>query len=152
MSKAGAIGLGSLASVWRYPVKSMLGEELNAAEVTERGLLGDRAYALVDSADGKAATAKNPRKWPRLFDFRAAFTEPVRAGAKLPPIRISLPARRRDGSAPQHHWSLRAVRDYHPRAGGSSGGSGHPAHGGPAQPCQRRCVCRRRPGRHHPPW
>ena len=92
MSKAGAaIGLGSLVSVWRYPVKSMLGEELNAAEVTERGLLGDRAYALVDSADGKAATAKNPRKWPRLFDFRAAFTEPVRAGAKLPPIRISLP-------------------------------------------------------------
>jgi hypothetical protein len=91
MANAGAIGLGSLVSVWRYPVKSMLGEELNAAEVTERGLLGDRAYALVDSADGKAATAKNPRKWPRLFDFRAAFTEPVRAGAKLPPVRITLP-------------------------------------------------------------
>ena len=91
MSKAGALGLGSLVSVWRYPVKSMLGEELNAAEVTERGLLGDRAYALVDSADGKAATAKNPRKWPRLFDFRAVFTEPVRAGAKLPPVRITLP-------------------------------------------------------------
>ena len=35
-------------------------------------------YALVDSADGKAATAKNPRKWPRLFDFRATFIEPVR--------------------------------------------------------------------------
>jgi len=39
----------------------MMGEELNAAEVTERGLLGDRAYALVDTSDGKAATAKNPR-------------------------------------------------------------------------------------------
>src|SRR6266536_3471220 len=91
MSKAGAIGLGSLVSVWRYPVKSMLGEELNAAEVTERGLLGDRAYALVDSADGKAATAKNPRKWPRLFDFRARFAEPVLDGAKIPPVRIELP-------------------------------------------------------------
>jgi uncharacterized protein YcbX len=69
----------------------MMGEELNATEVTERGLLGDRAYALVDSSDGKAATAKNPRKWPRLFDFRATVIEPARAAAKVPPVRIALP-------------------------------------------------------------
>jgi len=69
----------------------MMGEELNAAEVTERGLLGDRAYALVDSADGKVASAKNPRKWSKLFDCRAAFIEAPRPGAKLPPIRITLP-------------------------------------------------------------
>src|SRR5207302_2322188 len=67
----------------------------NAAEVTERGLLGDRAYALVDSSDGKAATAKNPRKWPHLFDFRATFVEPTRSAAKVPPVRIVLP----DGTA-----------------------------------------------------
>jgi len=89
MSNAGQIG--SVVSLWRYPIKAMMGEELNAAEVTERGLLGDRAYALVDISDGKAATAKNPRKWPRLFDFRAAFIEPVRLAAKLPPVRITLP-------------------------------------------------------------
>jgi uncharacterized protein len=83
--------VGSVVSLWQYPVKSMMGEELNAAEVTERGLLGDRAYALVDSSDGKVATAKNPRKWPRLFDFRATFVEPARAAAKIPPVRISLP-------------------------------------------------------------
>jgi uncharacterized protein YcbX len=69
----------------------MLGEELSAIELTERGLLGDRAYALVDSADGKAATAKNPRKWPTLFGFRATFIEPPRPGASLPPVRIILP-------------------------------------------------------------
>ena len=40
---------GSVVSLWRYAVKSMLGEELNATEVTKRGLLGDRAYALVDN-------------------------------------------------------------------------------------------------------
>ena len=73
------------------PVKSMMGEELNAAEVTEGGLLGDRAYALVDSSDGKVGTAKNPRKWPRLFDCRATFIEPPRAGTKVPPVRIALP-------------------------------------------------------------
>lgn len=82
---------GSVASLWRYPVKSMLGEELTATEVIERGLLGDRAYALVDSADGKAATAKNPRKWPTLFGFRATFIEPPRADASVPPVRITLP-------------------------------------------------------------
>src|SRR5437016_1683765 len=91
MANGEQIGLGSVVSLWRYPVKSMMGEELNATEVTERGLLGDRAYALVDSSDGKAATAKNPRKWPRLFDFRATFIEPARAAAKVPPVRIALP-------------------------------------------------------------
>jgi uncharacterized protein len=83
--------LGSIVSLWRYPVKSMLGEELNAAEVTKRGLLGDRAYALVDSADGKVASAKNPRKWPHLFDCRAALADVPRAGMKAPPVRITLP-------------------------------------------------------------
>src|SRR5262245_36300807 len=69
----------------------MMGEELNAADVTQRGLLGDRAYALMDPSDGKVASAKNPRKWPTLFDFRAAFASPPRAGEKLPPVRITLP-------------------------------------------------------------
>ena len=65
MSHTTQTEVGSVVSLWQYPVKSMMGEELNATEVTERGLLGDRAYALVDSSDGKVATAKNPRKWPR---------------------------------------------------------------------------------------
>jgi uncharacterized protein YcbX len=82
---------GSIVSLWRYPVKSMLGEELNAVEVTKRGLLGDRAYALVDSADGKVASAKNPRKWPQLFDCRAALADVQRAGVKAPAVRITLP-------------------------------------------------------------
>src|SRR5437870_9839817 len=83
--------LGSVVALWRYPVKSMLGEELNRAEISQYGLLGDRAYALVDGADGKVASAKNPRKWPRLFDFRAAFANGASATA---PVRITLP----DGS------------------------------------------------------
>src|SRR5712692_6897774 len=91
MPNAAQIELGSVVSLWRYPVKSMMGEELNATEVTDRGLLWDRAYAVVDSSDGKAATAKNPRKWPRLFDFRATFIEPPGAAANVPPVRITLP-------------------------------------------------------------
>jgi uncharacterized protein len=82
---------GSVVSLWRYPVKSMVGEELNASAVMARGLLGDRAYALVDRSDGKVASAKNPRKWPRLFDFRAAYVDTVQRGARLPAVRITLP-------------------------------------------------------------
>src|SRR5213595_2300039 len=91
MASTTQLEIGRVVSLWRYPVKSMMGEELNATELTERGLLGDRAYALFDSSDGKVATAKNPRKWPRLFDFRATFIEPARAAAKIPPVRIAFP-------------------------------------------------------------
>lgn len=83
--------VGSVVSLWRYPVKSMMGEELNASEVTGNGLLGDRAYALVDPSTGKVVSAKNPRKWGRLFDFRASFVETPRGGVHLPPVRITLP-------------------------------------------------------------
>jgi uncharacterized protein YcbX len=82
---------GTIVALWRYPVKSMQGEELNASQVGEHGLLGDRAYALVDTADGKIASAKNPRKWPHLFAFRAGYTEPPRPSAEIPPVRITLP-------------------------------------------------------------
>src|SRR5438128_1408227 len=91
MSHPAQMALGSVVSLWRYPVKSMMGEEVNAAEVIERGLVGDRAYALVDRSDGKVASAKNPRKWPRLFDFRAAFVDAPRPGTRVSPVRIILP-------------------------------------------------------------
>jgi uncharacterized protein YcbX len=85
---------GTVVTLWRYPVKSMMGEELNASEIEQRGLLGDRAYALVDKSNGKVVSAKNPRKWPQIFDFRAALTGGPRAGAKVPPVHMTLP----DGS------------------------------------------------------
>jgi len=91
MSQAAQPPIGSVVSLWRYPVKSMMGEELNAAAVDERGLLGDRAYAVLDRSDGKVASAKNPRKWPRMFDFRAEFTGPVAPGTPTPRVRITLP-------------------------------------------------------------
>lgn len=89
-----AAELGTVASLWRYPVKSMRGEELPAAELTEYGVLGDRAYALIDGADGKVATAKNPGKWPTLFGFHATFIDQPTRGATHAAVRIALP----DGS------------------------------------------------------
>jgi len=39
-----------LARVLRYPIKSMRGEELSSAALTERGIDGDRRWALIDTA------------------------------------------------------------------------------------------------------
>src|SRR5213596_798125 len=90
-SPSAGVEAGSVVGLWRYPVKSMMGEELNAAEVTDRGLVGDRQFAVVDEATGKVAGAKNPRKWGNFFDFRAAYVEPPGRGSKLPAVRLTLP-------------------------------------------------------------
>lgn len=91
MARVSADVIGFLSALWRYPVKSMMGEELDSADVSARGIFGDRAYALVDAATGKVASAKNPRKWGKLFDCRAAFPRPPRPGQEVPPVRIALP-------------------------------------------------------------
>lgn len=79
---------GRLHSLWRYPVKSMAGEELDAAAVTPRGLLGDRTYALVDERN-KVGTA---RKLRGILDCRARFVRPPRVEeAGPPPVIITLP-------------------------------------------------------------
>jgi MOSC domain-containing protein len=82
---------GTLATLNRYPVKSMMGEEMNAARVTPRGLFGDRAYALCDEETHKVVSAKNPRKWPNLFSYRAAYVSPPEGAEKLPAVRVTLP-------------------------------------------------------------
>lgn len=84
----------SVVSLWRYPVKSMMGEELNATVITEKGILGDRNYALIDTSTGKLANAKNPIKWPNMFEYRAVYIDPIQDSTKLPPVRITFP----DGS------------------------------------------------------
>jgi len=87
----GQVQVGSVVALWRYPVKSMMGEELNCSDVTDRGLLGDRQFAVVDRSTGKVGGAKNPRKWGNFFDFRAAYAEPPQTGARISPVRITLP-------------------------------------------------------------
>jgi uncharacterized protein YcbX len=83
--------LGVVEELWRYPVKSMIGERLSETEVRQRGMLGDRAYALRDTSDGKIATAKNPRKWPTLFEYRAALIGTATPGTEVPSACITLP-------------------------------------------------------------
>lgn len=78
--------VGVVRELWRYPVKSMLGEQLSAATVTERGLQGDRRYALLDFETGHVVSAKNPRRWPSMFALQAR----LRSGASTD-VEITLP-------------------------------------------------------------
>jgi uncharacterized protein YcbX len=80
-----------IENLYRYPVKSMLGEEIVTTAVGARGLFGDRAYALVDQETGKVVSAKNPRRWRVLFDCRAVYIEEPRAESENAPVRITLP-------------------------------------------------------------
>ena len=79
---------GTVVSLHRYPVKSMMGESLNSTEVGQKGLQHDRAFALGDPATGKVVSAKNPGKWPSLFAFRAAL---ARSGDGNTAVEITLP-------------------------------------------------------------
>ena len=70
--------VGSVARMWRFPVKSMSGEQLPEVEVTERGVLGDRAYALIDTDTERVVSAKSVKLFPGLLNCKAKFVEPPR--------------------------------------------------------------------------
>jgi uncharacterized protein YcbX len=79
--------VGRVAELWRYPVKSMLGERRYQLPITTRGALGDRAWALRETATGRIANAK---RFAQLLAFHARYeVEPTFAAPGR--IRISLP-------------------------------------------------------------
>ena len=80
--------LGTVTVLRRYPVKSMLGEDVDAVEVTFTGLAGDRRLAVVSRATGKIASAKFPRLWRDLLTLSAATAEDFAADGA---VRITLP-------------------------------------------------------------
>src|SRR5262249_3842451 len=81
-----------------YPVKSMRGEQVEVAEVDDRGLRGDRAYAIVDAVTRKVGSAKHPRLWGDLLQCEARFVEEPAVGAPPPPVSIRLPDGTETGS------------------------------------------------------
>src|SRR5687767_4332950 len=69
----------TIAALWRYPVKSMLGERCEELLLDARGAAGDRLYAVVDG-DGKLGSGKNSGRFRRLeglFSFQAAGIPPT---------------------------------------------------------------------------
>jgi uncharacterized protein YcbX len=92
----------TVAELWRYPVKSMGGEQVDASDVNDTGFTGDRAYAVVDPATNKVGSAKHPRLWGALLQCRARYVDAPAAGAALPPVAITLPDGQETGSEDPH--------------------------------------------------
>jgi len=81
----------TVTALWRYPVKSMRGERCTDVRIGERGIAGDRGYALVDVVTRKVASAKNPRLWPSLLSFGARYVEAPGTNGTAARVEISLP-------------------------------------------------------------
>jgi uncharacterized protein YcbX len=79
-----------LREIRRYPVKSMLGEAITTAGITERGIAGDRVWAVVDEVSGLVASAKHPRKWSALLTAvsRALDEEATAVATDLPGVGV----------------------------------------------------------------
>jgi uncharacterized protein len=63
--------IGKIGTIMRFPIKSLLGELLDECAITSNGIRGDRALALVDTATGKIASAKQPNLWRDLLTLSA---------------------------------------------------------------------------------
>ena len=84
--------LGTITQLWRFPVKSMGGERLQAAWLSLRGIPGDRGWAVFDETRAGITTAKRVHA---LRQCSARYlTEPV-AGEAPPAAQLTLP----DGSS-----------------------------------------------------
>jgi uncharacterized protein YcbX len=79
--------VGTVKSLWRFPVKSMQGEQLEELHITSRGVVGDRAWALRDLENMRVSTAK---KFVGLLKFHAKY-EGTPTTDNLPPVKITLP-------------------------------------------------------------
>jgi uncharacterized protein YcbX len=80
--------VGAVAQLWRYPVKSMVGERIVDAEVDDRGLVGDRGWAARDEERGGIRGAK---KIGPLMRLQARYLEKPTAANRAPHVQITLP-------------------------------------------------------------
>jgi uncharacterized protein YcbX len=74
--------IGKIGTIMRFPIKSLLGELLDECAITSNGIRGDRALALVDTATGKIASAKQPNLWRDLLTL-SAKTDPSALNSRV---------------------------------------------------------------------
>src|SRR5437773_3458226 len=75
--------IGKVDSLWRYPVKSMRGEELDEAFASFSGIYGDRLFAFESSASPKGFPYLTAREQQRLLQYRPHFRHPDKAARPI---------------------------------------------------------------------
>jgi MOSC domain-containing protein len=124
--------VGHIKEVWRYPVKSMVGEILDQAYIASYGLQGDRGWAVRDEDAGELTVV---RKTPKLLHCKARYTQEPN-GEEIPTAIIEFPdgsevcsddpqANQRISSLTKKHlslWPLQPKRNWqHYRLAGVTG-------------------------------
>jgi uncharacterized protein len=69
------VHLGTVSELWRYPVKSMLGEPMAKIGLTGLGVDGDRRFALRNLSTNKIISSKQPKHGTKLLQIEARTTE-----------------------------------------------------------------------------
>src|SRR5437899_13053065 len=80
--------IGKVDSLWRYPVKSMRGQELDEAFAGFSGVYGDRFFAFKSSPSPRGFPYLTAREQRRLLQYRPHFRNPDKAPR---PIHLSEP-------------------------------------------------------------
>ncbi len=82
------MSIGSVSQLWRYPVKSMGGEQLEAAAIDQNGVAGDRGWAV---REVEADVTRNAREVPKLLQFSAAYANEPNFDSRSPAVTITTP-------------------------------------------------------------
>jgi uncharacterized protein len=114
-----SVPVGRIVGMWRYPVKSLGGESVERAEVSERGLRGDRSFGIVDASDQFLLSAK---RMPKLLEGSARLlgddsveiTIPLGPSGSKPTVLASTDADVNDALS---QWLGRAVQLRTPASG-----------------------------------
>ncbi len=86
--KGCAMSVGTVSQLWRYPVKSMGGEQIESTEVDHNGVAGDRGWAVREIEGDETRSA---RQIPKLLHFRATYTTSPSVDSRSPALEITTP-------------------------------------------------------------
>src|ERR1700694_38001 len=112
--------VGTVRTLRRFPVKSMLGEQVDVVDVGEGGIVGDRAYAVRDRQTGKVASAKNPKLRPGLLACRAASARRSAARRTTCATTTCRSARTGPRGCPNPRWWPKSAQFYRIGPGGDA--------------------------------
>jgi len=93
--------VGRVAELWRYPVQSMRGEAMREVALWANGMPGDRAWGVLNPAEGKLAAAATGKKpWRDLIRWQARFLREPEKSQTNAPVEIRLPEEDAAGGGP----------------------------------------------------
>ncbi|MXX32441.1 MAG: MOSC domain-containing protein [Chloroflexi bacterium] len=78
--------VGRVGQLWRFPVKSMAGEQVSQVRIDDNGVAGDRGWAVREAGDTRSA-----KQMPRLLQFAARYLEEHNLYRRSRVVELTLP-------------------------------------------------------------